>query len=421
MKLLFLNTSERTGGAAVAANRLMHALQSAGIDVKMLVRDKTTDNCSVVSLNDSFVKRKINFFRFVWERLVIFICNHFNRKDLFKVSIANTGTDISKHPLVQEADIIHLHWINQGFLSLKDIRKLIKLGKPIVWTMHDMWPCTGICHHAWGCDKFMLSCGQCKFLDSKSNIDLSYRILKGKGFIIKSDIHIVAVSSWLKNLAKKSALTKRLNISVIPNVIDTAIFYPTVRKDARLLLSIPMQKRVVLMGAARIDDPIKGLDFLREALGVLSNGCRDDILLVLFGGMKGDISFLSSFPVEVLYLGSISDTQKIARLYAAADVTVCPSFYETFGQTITEAMACGCPVVSFDNSGQTDIIDHKHNGYLAKYKDANDLATGIRWVLDNENKEALSLACAKKVQENYTEKVVAEKYLSLYNSLLERK
>lgn len=421
MKLLFLNTSERNGGAAVAANRLMHALQNANVEVKMLVRDKTTNDPSVVSLNDSFVKRKINFIRFVWERLVIFICNHFNRKDLFKVSIANTGTDISKHPLVQEADIIHLHWINQGFLSLEDIRKLTELGKPIVWTMHDMWPCTGICHHAWGCDRFMLSCGQCKFLNSKSDIDLSYRILKEKGFIAKSDIHIVAVSSWLKNLAKKSSLTKNLNTLVIPNVIDTAIFYPTNKKDARLSLSIPTNKRVILMGAARIDDPIKGLDLLQKALDLFTNGYREDILLILFGGMKGNISSLSSFPVEVLYLGSISDMSKIAQLYTAADVTVCPSFYETFGQTITEAMACGCPVVSFDNSGQTDIIDHKVNGYLAKYKDIEDLALGIQWVLDNVDKQSLSNLCVKKVQENYTEKVVAEKYLSLYNSLLEKK
>ena len=138
MKVVLLNTSELTGGAAVAANRLMKALRKSGVEASMLVRDRKTDDPHVVSIDDSRMKRRLNFLRFVWERLVILICNLFSRKNLFQVSIANTGTDLSKHPLVQEADVIHLHWINQGFLSLADIRKLINTGKPIVWTLHDL-------------------------------------------------------------------------------------------------------------------------------------------------------------------------------------------------------------------------------------------------------------------------------------------
>lgn len=417
MKTLFLNTSELTGGAAVAANRLMYALQHVGVDVKMLVRDKRTDNPSVVSGNTSFAKRNINFIRFIWERLILFLCNHFSSEQLFKVSIANTGTDISNHPLVQEADIIHLHWVNQGFLSLDDIQKLIKLGEPIVWTMHDMWPCTGICHYSWGCEGFMKECGNCKFLNSNCKTDLSYRTFKKKRFISESKMQIVAVSNWLKDLAEKSALTKNLKIHVIPNVIDTSVFFPSSKTHARQELLLPLNKTIILMGAARLDDPIKGFEYLKEALTIVKED-RTDLLLVVFGSIKDSTTFLSNLLVPYVLMGSLSDASKIAKLYAAADVTVVPSYYETFGQTLIEAMACGCPAVSFDNSGQTDVIDHKANGYLAKYKDSEDLASGIQWVLENKETLNLSEACVKKVQENYTEQIVAEKYIALYKSLL---
>ncbi len=138
MNVVILNTAELTGGAAVAANRLMKALNRSGANVSMLVRDQKSRDPRVVSINNSNLREKFNFMRFVWERLVIFLSNHLRRKPLFQVSIANTGTDLSSHPLVQNADVIHLHWINQGFLSLDDIKKLIRIGKPVVWTMHDV-------------------------------------------------------------------------------------------------------------------------------------------------------------------------------------------------------------------------------------------------------------------------------------------
>ena len=404
MKIVILNTSERTGGAAVAAGRLGKALGQAGIQVDKLVRENTW----------------LNRFRFYWERLIIFLCNHLNRKNLFAVSIANTGMDLSGHPLVKDADIIHLHWINQGFLSLKDIEELVNLNKPIVWTMHDMWPCTGICHHAWGCERFYDECGKCLFLKSNNLHHLSYYVWKKKGFLKTSGIQLVAVSSWLAEQAKKSSLTKDLEVVVIPNAIDVSIFLKKEKIEIRKKLFFPLDKKIVLMGAVRLDDPIKGFEFLKDALNILSCA-RNDILLVLFGAIKNDKPFFDHLDVPCLSLGHLSDNNQIAELYSAADVTVVPSFYETFGQTIIEAMACGCPAVSFNNSGQTDIIDHKKNGYVANYKDASDLANGIRWVLEHEDQQALSDACVKKVQENYTEEVVAKQYMALYKHLLHQK
>ena len=137
MRVLIINTSERIGGAAVAAGRLMESLKNNGIKAKMLVRDKQTDQISVVGLKGSW----LHVWKFMWERIVIWKANRFKKNDLFAVDIANTGTDITSLPEFQQADVIHLHWINQGMLSLNTIRKILTSGKPVVWTMHAMWPC----------------------------------------------------------------------------------------------------------------------------------------------------------------------------------------------------------------------------------------------------------------------------------------
>ena len=411
MKVVLLNTSERTGGAAIAANRLMKALIDSGIDAKTLVLNKQTDDENIISIRSSFFKRQIALWNFLWERWIIFVNNRFSRKNLFKVSIANTGFDISKHPLVKEADIIHLHWINQGFLSLKSIKKLIQLGKPIVWTMHDMWTCTGICHYSWQCKNYFGQCGNCLFLNSNRKNDLSHKLLRKKLFLAKTNIQLVAVSTWLKDSAEKSMLTQSLPISVIPNAINNSVFTPSNKQLARKKFSFPKEKKIILMGAAKLNDPIKGFDYLRQALSLLKEK-RNDFLLVLFGRIKDCDSFLSDLDVEFVFMDLIENVSVIVQLYAAADVTVVPSNYETFGQTLIESMACGCPVVSFDNSGQTDIIDHKINGYLAKYQDPEDLAKGILWCL--ENYHLLTAEARKKVENNYSEEIVAKQYINLY-------
>lgn len=418
MKVVIINTSEHTGGAAIAANRLMHALNNNGVHTRMLVRDKQTNDENVITINTSWSKKKINYLRFVWERLIIFINNKFSRRTLFQVSIANTGTDMSNHPLIKEADIIHLHWINQGFLSLKDINKLTRLGKPVVWTMHDMWPSTGICHHSYGCDQYTQSCGQCPFLKSINNNDLSHKVLLKKQSLFGQGAEMVAVSSWLKDLATKSSLYQNKEIHTIPNLLDISVFKPEDKIKCRRELKFPLDKKILVMGAANLGEPIKGFDLLNQSLEQLSQ--KEDFLLVLFGGIKNNDSFFDKIKIPYIYFGKLDNTNTIAKLYNSADATVVPSLYETFGQTIIESMACGCPVVSFDNSGQTDIINHKVNGYLAKYRDITDFSNGIEWAIDNTEPLKLKEECIKKVESGFSEQIVTAKYISLYKKLLNR-
>ena len=155
MRVLIVNTSERIGGAALAANHLMDALNNNGVKATMLVRDKQTSDITVATLPHSWRNR----LRFLWERWCVVCHLHFSRTHLFEVDIANTGADITRLSEFKEADIIHLSWINQGMLSLKGIRKILNSGKPVVWTMHDIWPATGICHITLNCQRFQSSCG----------------------------------------------------------------------------------------------------------------------------------------------------------------------------------------------------------------------------------------------------------------------
>ena len=397
MKVVILNTSERTGGAAVAAGRLGKALDQAGIQVEKVIRE---DTC-------------LNRFRFYWERLIIFLCNHLNRKNLFTVSIANTGKDISKHPAVKEADIIHLHWINQGFLSLNDIKELVKLKKPIVWTMHDMWPCTGICHHARDCEKFQTKCESCFFLQSK-NKDLSTVVFNKKYSLYKNaNITFVGCSRWLSGKAMKSQLLQKKNVLSIPNPIDTEIYHPMNQDTARNLLNLPLEKRLLLFGALNVTDKRKGIDYLIQSLRYIEN---QDMELVVFGQVKDDIRNL--FPVPIHSMGYLTDESQIVALYNAVNMFITSSLEENLPNTIMESMACGTPCVGFETGGIPEMIDHKTNGYVAKYKDANDLANGIRWVLDHKEPQSVSNACIKKVRENSTEEVVAKQYIESYNKLL---
>ncbi|MBE6300531.1 MAG: glycosyltransferase [Parabacteroides distasonis] len=400
MKILILNTSERTGGAAVAAGRLEKALLRVGVSVSKIVRKDT----------------KLNRLHFYWERLIIFLCNGLNRKKLFMVSIANTGEDISSNPLVKEADIIHLHWINQGFLSLNNIKKLVELNKPIVWTMHDMWPCTGICHHARDCKRYQEKCGSCIFLDSKGN-DLSTKIYNQKLSLYKlANITFVGCSQWLTNRAKQSRLLENKLVCSIPNPIDVSLFRQKGQKEVRNLLGLPLNKKLLLFGALNVTDRRKGIEYLITSLELLD---RQDVELVVLGQVKENIRNMFSLPIHSI--GYLSDELKIVDLYNAVDMFVTPSLEENLPNMIMESMACGTPCVGFRVGGIPEMIDHQVNGYVANYKDSKDLANGIQWVLEHKEPQTLSEACIKKVKENYCEEIVAKQYIDLYKRLLRDK
>ncbi|MCD7930137.1 MAG: glycosyltransferase family 4 protein [Tannerellaceae bacterium] len=419
MKVVIVNTSDIQGGAAVAANRLCKALLKHGVEAGMLVLNRQSSSLYVSVANEGFIHKKLNFIRFLWERGTIFLCNHFSRKNLFQLSLANTGTDITDHPLIKQADVIHLHWINHGFLSLHDLRKLFSSGKPVVWTLHDLWPLTGICHYPDACTRYQTLCFKCPKQQQPVFPDLAKCIYTRKQKSYISPIHFVGCSRWITEQAKQSGLAAAHTFNAIPNPIDSTIFIVKDKKQCRRPLHLPADKRLLLFAAAKVSNERKGVAYLVEACRLLKEqfAGKDQPEILLMGGHTDEL--VASFPFKVHSLGYLSDTDTIVNVYNSADLFVVPSLEDNLPNTIMEAMACGTPCVGFSTGGIPEMIDHGKNGYVARQKDAADLAKGIRWVLMYPEYQQLRNNSRTKAETCYSEERVSAMYLEIYQKRVE--
>ncbi len=408
MIVLIVSTHDKLGGAAIAAYRLMEALNKNGAEASMLVLNKKSNNPKVVQVGSNLMN-KVGFIK---ERLTIFIKNDFSKKNLFDISIANTGVSIINLPEFKRADIIHLHWINQGMLSIKEIGEILATGKKVVWTMHDMWPFTGICHHSGSCNHFEKECGQCPYLKSPNEKDISYSTYQQKlTAYSKGKIHFVACSNWLRDLALKSLLTTNHKVSSIPNPINTTTYRPKDKTSLRKLMNLPIDKKIILFVAAKVSDKRKGIDYLIEASKILAK--QENNYMFLIAGSDGE-EVMSKLALPVKNAHYVAQ-EEMPNMYNVADVFVTPSLQENLPNTIMESMSCGTPCIGFNIGGIPEMIDHKQNGYIAQYKDAEDLANGIRWILDEADSAQLSENARNKVINNYSESQIAMKYLAIYN------
>ena len=416
MKVTLLNHSDTLGGASVVTFRLMQALRDEGVDAQMLVLSKTSDSESVTQL---CTRRRRNR-AFLSERLNIFLRNGFSKANLFKVSTATHGVSLISHPLIAEADVIAINWINQGMLSLDELEALTQLGKPIIWTMHDMWCLTGVCHHALECDNYKAQCGKCQFISNgRRKNDLSHATWLRKNEIYKnSNIYFVPVSNWLAEKCRQSSLLADKQIEVIHNAFPID-FYSTTPSSLVQGFGIDYDKNLILMGAARLDDPIKGFEYAIEAINVFSKTNPDmakKCEVVFFGEIR-DIQLLKRLRMPYLHLGRINDPKAIRQLYASAKVVISTSLYETLPGTLIEGQAAGCVPVSFGMGGQADIIDHKVTGYIAEYKSPESIAEGIVWALETApDREMLH----NSVREKFASKVIAQRYIELFKKLLSK-
>ena len=408
MKVLLISTHDQKGGAAIAAYRLLEALNKNGATAKMLTIDKKSNNANVIEVGNHLMNKA----RFTAERGVIFIQNGFSKKNLFDISIASTGVSITNHPEFKKADVIHLHWINQGMLSIREIGRIVASGKKIVWTMHDMWPFTGVCHHAGRCNHFEIGCGYCPYLKVPIKKDISYSTFLCKQAAYSLGlIHFVACSNWLKKLALKSPLTTYHKVSSIPNPLNTEYYKPKDKTELRRVMNLPIDKKIILFASAKVSDKRKGIDYLIKASQVLSQQNKNFMFLIAGGNSEEIISQLALPAINLGYV----DSNNMPDIYNVADVFVTPSLQENLPNTIMESMACGTPCVGFKIGGIPEMIEHKQNGYIAKYKDSEDLAKGLTWVLENENSKSLSENARKKVETNYSEAHIAKRYLEIYN------
>lgn len=414
MKPLLLNSEDARGGAARAASRLQAGLRSIGVDASMLVQVKHRDDEFVHGPATNF-RRLTNPLRPALDLLPILAYRN-RTKSTFYPGWLPDSTPSRVRELAP--DLVHLHWIAGGTANVRSLRAY---GLPLVWTLHDMWAFTGGCHYDEDCGRFRSRCGSCPVLGSAWSVDLArlgfdrrHRAYRGL------PLSVVAPSRWLAEQARTSALLSQFSISVIPNAIDTGIFRPISKDFARELLDLPRDRKLVLFGAAHGGaEPRKGFSHLCDAMRSLaSRDAAHQYAAVVFGSSRPKNA--PDLGVESLYVGKLNDDASLAALYSAADVYVAPSTQENLSNTVMESLACGTPCVAFDIGGMPDMIEHRHNGYLARPFDPEDLAEGIRWCIeDSARAQALAARARQKVVETFALALVAQRHLELYRQVLD--
>lgn len=375
MKVLHLATID-VGGAYKATVRINESMQACGVDSRILLRSKLNKDTQAVETFDNSAQKLMSKSRNV--------LNSFLSKN--DVKSEYLGTDVSRHPFVKSADVLVLHWVN-SFLSYRSVEKLLALGKPIIWVMHDMWAFTGGCHYDWECGGYIHGCGNCPHLNSRKEKDLSRRnFMRKVQAMRRGKITFVGPSQWSVECAGQSKITEGQGIVKILNPVNRDVFY---RRDNIPALKekyqIPTDKKIILFGAAQADNnKIKGMDYLNEALCGLSG---NEYAVVIFGN-RGTVR-LTNTELKVRYLGVIENEEELAEIYSCADVFVAPSIQEAFGYTVSEALSCRVPVSAFAVGGIKDQVRHQENGYLANVKDVQGLLRGIRWCTEPGNQSII--------------------------------
>ncbi|EOR93116.1 hypothetical protein ADIARSV_3681 [Arcticibacter svalbardensis MN12-7] len=415
MKVIHLNTYDGNGGAGRAVLRLNQGLKLLGIDSQVICLYQFNPQSGVTAISNTLVGRIQAVCNILAER---FLIKPFLKGKQIPYSLQRFGISPLTIKVLQDADVIHIHWINHGFLSPSKMAELAQLNKKIFWTLHDSNPITGGCHVRYGCTNFKQECGECPALKSPSANDLSHRtwLAKSKAYR-KFDFTFIAPSVWMGQCALDASLSANKQVRVISNALETDIFRPLNKAECRAEFDIDPQAQVILAGYMPSEsDRHKGLPELKEAITHLlaHPGVDKGRMILLFYGSNAEGDSLD-IPIAHRFMGKISSDLVLVKLYSLADVFVFPSLEESMGYTALESLACGTPVVAFRTSGVTDIVQHGINGYLASLKDTKDLANGIYTILNNPDYAGLSAAARKCASENFNLETIAQKHLDLYH------
>jgi len=418
LKVVHLNTYDGNGGAGRACLRLSDALKSNGVDSKVLVYYKFGQKPKIDTFSKNIFAKAKAVFNIMAER---YFAKLFVKAVKTPFSLQWFGKSIVNHPELKSADIIHLHWVNHGFLSPKFLAELDELEKPIVWTFHDSNAFTGGCHVRYSCEHFHQQCGNCPLLKFDGPNDISHKnwLRKQKAYS-ELNFHIVAPSNWMANSVKQSSLLGVRKISVIPNTLEIDVFKPYVKAEAKKILKIPAHHFVLMSGfMPSKNDKHKGTQYLIDALNELAARPEipnEQIELVIFGNK--DEKDVPEFPFKTTFLGTISKDEHLAKCYAAADAFITPSLEDNLPNTVMESLACATPVIAFKTGGIPDMVMHLKNGYLANYESATDLADGIEWLFLHEDKEAVQKEARRTILNHFAPSLIADEHEELYQSLL---
>ncbi|HEX9758728.1 MAG TPA: glycosyltransferase family 4 protein [Nitrospiria bacterium] len=413
MRVLLVNTFDIEGGAARAMYRLHVGLQDLGLDSKILAQIKSTGDANVVG-PESYIKRGWALVRFVADGFPVLLYPKRERTNFYTAYLPD---GLKQKCRSINPDVIHFHWLGGGGLR---IETLPKLKKPLVWTLHDMWPFTGGCAYDGECGRYRGSCGCCPKLNSSRQKDLSSWIWNRKKKAWRNlNLTLVTPSKWLAGCARSSSLFNNYSIRVIPNGIDINRYKPIEKGVARNIIGLPQNKKLIMIGTLQaLDEKRAGFSYMQSALVRLAkNGLSDQTEVVMVGCSKPQPA--PNFGLKTYFVGRLNDDISMALFYSAADVFITSSLQENLPNMVVESISCGTPCVGFGVGGVSEIIEHRTTGYVAQAGDWEDLAFGIQWVLEDPLRlNQLGDNARKKAKHTYSIDHRARDYMSLYEEIL---
>lgn len=412
MKVVHLVISD-CGGAAKAAIRLSQAVKRNGEESEVVVLEKRNRNSDVVS----FFPTKIHIYlwkalrhiiKFFWKKSMVQNKNQF-------FSFNGIGVSLKKNKKVREADILQIHWISNGYVTIDELLRYVNGGNKIVWTLHDMWAFTGGCHYTNMCEKYIDKCENCKCTVGQNQNVLKQQ-MKKKQLFANDNVTVVGCSRWMCDCARNSSVMVKSNIVCLHNCIDTQIFKASEKNKIQKLkeeLHILDTQNCLLIGAMDLHDKRKGIEYVDLILKNFSN--KNYVLLVF-----GKCSYQIETDVRQIYLGNVVEEKKLALFYSMADVFLAPSKEENLANTVLESISCGTPVVAFQIGGMQEMINHKENGYLAEPYDVADFCKGIEFCLEikkyNRNREF-----NQYIEDRFGYSKISREYMKEYEKLLRSK
>jgi glycosyltransferase involved in cell wall biosynthesis len=423
MRIAQVATADIHGGAARAGYRLHRGLIGLGQESALLVLDKTSTDDTVRQLRaepaaDEFALRCLQGI----QRDYI---------DANRTPISNTlfslpypGHDLTGLDEVGAADVINLHWVAR-LQSPGSVRQLLRLGKPVVWTLHDMWPFTGGCHYSAGCGEYQAGCSPCPQLADDPH-RLPAAVLKDKlEALADPRLVVVAPSEWLAGCARRSRLFRETRVEVIPYSLETDAFAPLPKAEAKHRLGLRPETMTILAGAHEGRERRKGFSELAEALRMCADDpqvrqwvSQDALTLLWFGHPPADLAGLA---VPAAPLNWITGDERLREIYSAADVYVLPSLEDNLPNTMLEAMSCGTPVVAFGVGGVPEIMADGITGRVVSAGDARGLGAAILDCLRHQEERAkMGQVCRHLIETNHAMPVQAQRYLDLYRELVGR-
>lgn len=410
MKVIHLNHSDITGGAARAAYRIHNCLLQSSVTSRMWVNVASAGDYTV----HSTATRAARMMMVLRSQMVSPIINLHKTQNTALRSPALLCSNWVRRINDSDADIANLHWVQAEMLSIADIGRI---QKPIVWTLHDMWAFCGAEHYCHD-NRWQEGYHRTNRPEHEFGFDLNRWTWLRKRKHWQRTMNIVTPSNWLANCVRASALMRDWSVSVIPYPIDTERWKPLEKSTARELLGLPKDKPLLLFGAmGGSSDPRKGFDLLKDALKKLRYESKiSGTELVVFGERKPEIEPNFGFPAH--FTGHLHDDFSLIALYSAADAMVIPSRQDNLPNTGIEAQACGTPVIAFNTGGLPELVEHKNTGYIAEQFDTEDLSNGIAWVLQNNNDNILGRQARMRTTTLYSETTIAQQYERLYKEIL---